>query len=57
MEELSKNGAEDIPVIIGGIVPPQDEGELIKMGVNHVFRGSLVRNVVNYLYDYFKISD
>ena len=53
MRELSKNGVEDLPVIIGGIVPPQDEQELMKMGVKHVFRGSLVKDVVKYLKEYF----
>ena len=53
MEELRKNGAEGLPVIIGGIVPPQDEEVLIKMGVKRVFRGSLVKDVANYLKKYF----
>jgi len=53
MHELSKNGVEDLPVIIGGVVPPQDEEELIKMGVKRVFRGSLVKDVVKYLNHYF----
>ena len=53
MEELRKNGAERLPVIIGGIVPPQDEEEIIKMGVKRVFRGSLVKDVVDYLKQYF----
>lgn len=53
MAELRKNGAEDLPVIVGGIVPPQDEEILLEMGVRHVFRGSLVKEVVEYLNDYF----
>ncbi|MBW1786441.1 MAG: cobalamin B12-binding domain-containing protein [Deltaproteobacteria bacterium] len=54
MEELRKNKAEDLPVIVGGVVPPQDEEDLIKMGVQRVFRGSLVKDVVKYLNEYFK---
>jgi methylmalonyl-CoA mutase C-terminal domain/subunit len=49
MEELKKNRLQDIPVIIGGIMPAQDEARLLKMGVDRVFRGSLVRDVVSYL--------
>jgi methylmalonyl-CoA mutase C-terminal domain/subunit len=53
MEELRKKRVENLPVIIGGIVPPQDEQKLIKMGVKRVFRGSLVKDVINYLKQYF----
>ena len=53
MEELIKNEVKELPVIIGGIVPPQDEEKLIKMGIKHVFRGSLVKDVVKYLKEYF----
>jgi methylmalonyl-CoA mutase C-terminal domain/subunit len=53
MEELRKNKAADLPVIVGGIVPPQDEEKLINMGVKRVFRGSLVKDVVEYLNEYF----
>lgn len=54
MDELEKNNAHDIPVIVGGIVPPQDESELLNMGVKRVFRGSLVKDVVAYLNRYFE---
>lgn len=53
MEELVKNKAQELPVIVGGIVPPQDEEELMKMGVKRVFRGSLVKDVLKYLKEYF----
>lgn len=49
MKELKKSKMEDLPVIIGGIMPAQDEAKLLKMGVDRVFRGSLVRDVVSYL--------
>lgn len=49
VKELKKNKMEDIPLIIGGIMPAQDEARLLKMGVDRVFRGSLVRDVVDYL--------
>lgn len=53
MEELVKNKAQELPVIVGGIVPPRDEEELMKMGVKRVFRGSLVKDVLKYLKEYF----
>lgn len=37
MESLKKNGLSHIPVIIGGIIPRNDEVELKKMGVREVF--------------------
>lgn len=49
MKERRKHKMEDVPVIVGGIMPPQDEPRLLKMGVDRVFRGSLVRDVVEYL--------
>ena len=27
----------NVPIIVGGIIPPQDEKKLIKMGVKRVF--------------------
>ena len=54
MEELRKNRAESIPVIIGGIFPPQDVEKLLKMGVRNVFRGSMVSEVTDYLKTLFK---
>jgi len=53
MDQLRKNGVNDFPVIVGGIIPPQDEERLLIMGVKGVFRGSLVSEVVEYLNDYF----
>jgi methylmalonyl-CoA mutase C-terminal domain/subunit len=55
MEELSKNSADKIPVIVGGIIPPQDEQALVRMGIKKVFRGSLVKDVVNYLVHHFAL--
>jgi methylmalonyl-CoA mutase, C-terminal domain len=37
MEELRKNHAEDIPVVVGGVVPPQDIPKLKAMNVRGVF--------------------
>jgi len=49
LEQLGKLGADHIPVIIGGIFPPQDVEKMIRMGVRKVFRGSMVREVTDYL--------
>ena len=53
MKELHRQGADDILVILGGIMPAEDSEELLKMGVKRVFRGSLVSDVVEYLNHYF----
>jgi len=37
IEELKKKGAEHIPVIIGGFIPPEDISELRASGVAGVF--------------------
>jgi methylmalonyl-CoA mutase C-terminal domain/subunit len=47
--EMSRRGMEDVPLVVGGIIPAVDEDALLKMGVKRVFRGSLVGDVVAYL--------
>ena len=37
IEELKQQGAGDILVVCGGVIPPQDYGELIEAGVSAVF--------------------
>ena len=37
MERMKKAGLEDIPVIVGGIIPPEDEKQLLDMGVARVY--------------------
>ena len=41
------------PDMPAALVPPQDAPELIGMGVKKVFRGSLVKDVVSSLTQYF----
>jgi methylmalonyl-CoA mutase C-terminal domain/subunit len=53
MKELQKQGVDDIPVILGGIMPAEDTEELLTMGVSRVFRGSLVGEVTKYLNEKF----
>ncbi len=47
--EMGRRGMEDVFLIVGGIIPAVDEDALLKMGVEKVFRGSLVGDVVAYL--------
>lgn len=49
VEEMKRRGVENVPLIVGGIIPAADEEALLKVGVRKVFRGSLVREVVEYL--------
>jgi len=49
MKELHRQGADDIPVILGGIMPAEDTEALLNMGVKRVFRGALVGEVTRYL--------
>lgn len=37
LEGLRAQGAGDIKVVVGGIIPPRDVAELGKLGVRHVF--------------------
>ena len=53
MNNLREHQVGDLPVIIGGIIPPEDENILLGMGVRRVFRGSLVKEVIEYLNGYF----
>ena len=51
--EMRRQGLEDVLLIVGGIIPAVDEDALLKMGVERVFCGSLVRDVVVYLNQHF----
>jgi methylmalonyl-CoA mutase len=35
--ELKKQGREDILVVVGGVIPPEDRDALIKLGVKAIF--------------------
>lgn len=48
IEKLKEKGAEDIIVLIGGIIPEEDKPVLKKMGVTEVFTsGTQIDEVVN----------
>ncbi|HEX6113709.1 MAG TPA: protein meaA [Geminicoccaceae bacterium] len=37
LARLRAEGLDDIPVVVGGIIPPQDAAQLLETGVSHVF--------------------
>ena len=46
MKALKKAGLEHIPVVVGGIVPDDDERKLRKAGVRHVFHPGASREEI-----------
>jgi methylmalonyl-CoA mutase C-terminal domain/subunit len=46
MKALSKAGLGYIPVVVGGIVPDEDEGKLKKAGVRYVFHPGASRDEI-----------
>jgi methylmalonyl-CoA mutase C-terminal domain/subunit len=50
VEEMKKNGLEDVLFIVGGSFPPEDIPVMKEMGADEVFRGgSLTDSFVNYI--------
>lgn len=50
MERLKKEGADDITVIAGGIIPEQDVGALKELGVKMIFNpGTSIQEVVDFI--------
>jgi methylmalonyl-CoA mutase C-terminal domain/subunit len=50
VEEMKKNGLNDVLFLVGGSFPPEDIPAMKGMGVNEVFRGaSLTDSFVNYI--------
>ena len=46
MEERNRNGLQDVPVVVGGIVPDEEVEELEKLGVAAVFHpGSSLQEI------------
>ena len=37
LDGLKAQGADDITIVVGGIIPPRDVDELLKLGVRRVF--------------------
>lgn len=52
LELLKREGAEDIPVFGGGIIPDEDIAELSKLGVKRIFTpGASTEEVISWLKD------
>ncbi|HDJ27016.1 MAG: methylmalonyl-CoA mutase [Thermoplasmata archaeon] len=50
LEELRKRGLGDLPVLVGGIIPPDDARKLKEMGVLEVFGpGSFIKDTAQFL--------
>jgi len=50
VEEMRRNGLDDVLFIVGGSFPPEDIPTMKRMGVDEVFRGgSLTDSFVNYI--------
>jgi methylmalonyl-CoA mutase C-terminal domain/subunit len=50
VEGLRRNGADDVLVVVGGTVPPDDADELKALGVAEVFGpGATTGEIVNFL--------
>jgi len=52
LELLKEHGAEDIPVIVGGIIPTDDAKRLLELGVKKVFiPGTPMKEIVKIIED------
>lgn len=50
VEEIKKNGMDDVLFIAGGSFPPEDIPVMKAMGINEVFRGgALTTDIIDYL--------
>ncbi len=50
LEALRKSDLEHIGVIVGGIIPEEDENELLELGVSRVFHpGSALKEISSYV--------
>ena len=50
MRLLKETACEDIPVVLGGIIPDDDIPQLNKIGISKVFRpGTFMRDITQYI--------
>lgn len=50
IDEMKKNGLDDVLFIAGGVIPPEDIPTLKEMGLNKIFvAGSLTQPIVEYI--------
>ncbi len=56
MKSLKDNGMDDTIVIVGGIIPCEDDNELLKVGVRKIFRpGTLLSEIIDYIKNTVKV--
>ncbi len=49
-EEMDKAGLQDVPIMVGGIIPDEDRAALQEMGVHGIFGpGTLTEEIVEYI--------
>ena len=50
VEEMKRNGLDDVLLVVGGSFPPEDIEVMKQMGVDEVFRGgSLTQSIIDYI--------
>lgn len=50
MDLLTRENKDDVLVIAGGIIPDEDQQQLLEMGIDAVFTpGTPIKNIVNYI--------
>jgi methylmalonyl-CoA mutase C-terminal domain/subunit len=50
IKSLREKGVGDVSVIVGGIIPYEDEDELLKIGVKKIFRpGTPLSEIIDYI--------
>ncbi|MBW1679834.1 MAG: cobalamin B12-binding domain-containing protein [Deltaproteobacteria bacterium] len=55
VEEMKKNGLEDVLFVVGGAFPPEDIPVMKEMGADEVFRGgSLTQSFVDYIREHVR---
>jgi methylmalonyl-CoA mutase C-terminal domain/subunit len=54
---LKEKGAEDIPVMGGGIIPGEDISELKKSGIREIFQpGTSTEEIIKYIHETVRLS-
>jgi methylmalonyl-CoA mutase C-terminal domain/subunit len=57
MELLKEKGAEDIPVIAGGIIPEKDVPKMKKTGIKEIFLpGTSTQEIVKWIQDHIPLA-
>ena len=57
LDLLKEKGADDIAVFGGGIIPPEDVGELKKIGVKELFGpGTSTQDIVRFVHEHIRAA-